>query len=121
MHESGELREIFVHADCKGQAKLIRCYESWKIRIWRQEFYFKLGFKLGIDTQGLRELGLIADRTDQVRELDNEDLEFTESKYDFVARQVLVAHACNPSYSGGRDQGDHGLKPAGETVHEIMS
>jgi hypothetical protein len=25
---------------------------------------------------------------------------------------VLVAHACNPSYSGGRDQEDHGLKPA---------
>jgi hypothetical protein len=26
--------------------------------------------------------------------------------------QVWVAHACNPSYSGGRDQGDHRLKPA---------
>jgi hypothetical protein len=26
--------------------------------------------------------------------------------------QVLVAHAYNPSYSGGRDQEDHGLKPA---------
>jgi hypothetical protein len=25
---------------------------------------------------------------------------------------VLVAHACNPSYSGGRDQEAHGLKPA---------
>jgi hypothetical protein len=25
---------------------------------------------------------------------------------------VLVAHACNPSYSGERDQEDHGLKPA---------
>jgi hypothetical protein len=23
-----------------------------------------------------------------------------------------VAHACNPSYSGGRDQEDHSLKPA---------
>jgi hypothetical protein len=23
-----------------------------------------------------------------------------------------VAHACNPSYSGGRNQEDHGLKPA---------
>jgi hypothetical protein len=23
-----------------------------------------------------------------------------------------VSHACNPSYSGGRDQEDHGLKPA---------
>jgi hypothetical protein len=23
-----------------------------------------------------------------------------------------VVHACNPSYSGGRDQEDHGLKPA---------
>jgi hypothetical protein len=23
-----------------------------------------------------------------------------------------VAHACNPSYSGGRDQEDHGWKPA---------
>jgi hypothetical protein len=25
---------------------------------------------------------------------------------------VLVAHACNPSYSGGRDQEDCSLKPA---------
>jgi hypothetical protein len=25
-----------------------------------------------------------------------------------------VAHICNPSYSGGRDQEDHGLKPARE-------
>jgi hypothetical protein len=24
---------------------------------------------------------------------------------------VPVAHACNPSYSGGRDQEDHGWKP----------
>jgi hypothetical protein len=24
---------------------------------------------------------------------------------------ALVAHACNLSYSGGRDQEDHGLKP----------
>jgi hypothetical protein len=27
-----------------------------------------------------------------------------------------VAHACNPSYSGGRDQEDHDLKPAQEIV-----
>jgi hypothetical protein len=26
--------------------------------------------------------------------------------------QALVTHACNPSYSGGRDQEDLGLKPA---------
>jgi hypothetical protein len=26
--------------------------------------------------------------------------------------QVLVAHTCNPSYSGGRDQEDHGSKTA---------
>jgi hypothetical protein len=26
--------------------------------------------------------------------------------------QVPVAHACNPSYSGGRDQEDLGSKPA---------
>jgi hypothetical protein len=25
---------------------------------------------------------------------------------------VLAIHACNPSYSGGRDQEDHGSKPA---------
>jgi hypothetical protein len=27
---------------------------------------------------------------------------------------VPVAHACNPSYSGGRDQEDVGLKPLGK-------
>jgi hypothetical protein len=26
--------------------------------------------------------------------------------------QALVAYACHPSYSGGRDQKDHGFKPA---------
>jgi hypothetical protein len=26
---------------------------------------------------------------------------------------ALVAHACNLNYSGGRDQENHGLKPAG--------
>jgi hypothetical protein len=38
-------------------------------------------------------------------------------------RQIwaLVAHACNPSYSGGRDQEDHGSKPAGQTVRETLS
>jgi hypothetical protein len=25
---------------------------------------------------------------------------------------VLLAHVCNPSYSGGKDQEDHGWKPA---------
>jgi hypothetical protein len=28
---------------------------------------------------------------------------------------ALVAHACNPSYSGSRDQEDHVLKPAWES------
>jgi hypothetical protein len=27
---------------------------------------------------------------------------------------VPMAHTCNPSYSGGRDQEDHGSKPAWE-------
>jgi hypothetical protein len=31
-----------------------------------------------------------------------------------VFGQALVAHTCNPSYSGGRDQGDSGSKPAWE-------
>jgi hypothetical protein len=30
----------------------------------------------------------------------------------FHGSQALVAHACNPTYPGGRDQEDHGLKPA---------
>jgi hypothetical protein len=33
----------------------------------------------------------------------------------------MVAHACNPSYSGGRDQEDHGSKPAWQIVHETLS
>jgi hypothetical protein len=28
------------------------------------------------------------------------------------AGQTLVAQPCNPSYSGGKDQEDHGSKPA---------
>jgi hypothetical protein len=34
------------------------------------------------------------------------------SKSYLRAGRSLVAHVCNPSYSGGRDQEDHGLKPA---------
>jgi hypothetical protein len=34
----------------------------------------------------------------------------SETKYS----QAPVAHACNPNYSGGRDQKDHGSKPAQE-------
>jgi hypothetical protein len=30
-----------------------------------------------------------------------------------IQSQVLVAHVCNPSYLGGRDQEDHSWKPAG--------
>jgi hypothetical protein len=29
-----------------------------------------------------------------------------------ITSQALVAHSCNPSYSGGRDQEDHSSKPA---------
>jgi hypothetical protein len=32
--------------------------------------------------------------------------------YKATGSWVLVAHACNPSYLGGRDQEDRGLKPA---------
>jgi hypothetical protein len=28
-----------------------------------------------------------------------------------IMSQVLVAHACNPSYLGGGEQEDHGSKP----------
>jgi hypothetical protein len=29
---------------------------------------------------------------------------------------IPVAHACNPSYSEGRDQEDHNLKPAPQKI-----
>jgi hypothetical protein len=32
-----------------------------------------------------------------------------------------VAHTCNPSYSGGRDQEDYGSNPAGQIVCETLS
>jgi hypothetical protein len=35
--------------------------------------------------------------------------------------QMLVAHACNPSYSGGTDQEDHGSKPAQAKIPETLS
>jgi hypothetical protein len=34
---------------------------------------------------------------------------------------VPVAHACNPSYSGGRDQKDLSLKPVWQIVCETLS
>jgi hypothetical protein len=35
--------------------------------------------------------------------------------------QALVAHACNPGYSGGRDQEDRGLSQPGQIVHQTLS
>jgi hypothetical protein len=45
-----------------------------------------------------------------------------KSKYDWE----LVAHACNPSYSGGRDQEDHSSKPvlansSGDPISKIFN
>jgi hypothetical protein len=37
---------------------------------------------------------------------------FDFKKYPIISGCVLVAHACNPSYLGGRDQEDGGLRPA---------
>jgi hypothetical protein len=34
---------------------------------------------------------------------------------------VPVAHTCNPSYSGGRNQKDCGSKPAQQIVQETLS
>jgi hypothetical protein len=34
------------------------------------------------------------------------------STQEWIQSQAPVAHSCNPSYSGGRDQEDYGLKPA---------
>jgi hypothetical protein len=34
---------------------------------------------------------------------------------------VLVAHACNPCYSGGRDQEDLGLKPTQTNSAKTLS
>jgi hypothetical protein len=42
-------------------------------------------------------------------------------KQDWTWSWAPVAHACNLSYSGGRDQEDHGLKPLGQIVHETLS
>jgi hypothetical protein len=43
-----------------------------------------------------------------------------ELKTEFMQKQKLswvpVVHTCNPSYSGGRDQEDHCLKPARQIV-----
>jgi hypothetical protein len=38
-----------------------------------------------------------------------------------ILSQVLVVHACNPSYSGGRDQRITGKDQPGKIVHETLS
>jgi hypothetical protein len=37
-----------------------------------------------------------------------------------VVSGVPVVHACNPSYSGGRDQEDHGWKPAQANLRNLI-
>jgi hypothetical protein len=48
-------------------------------------------------------------------------LEWTPPVIQKLMDQAPVAHACNPSYSGGRDQKDCSLKPVGQTVHKTPS
>jgi hypothetical protein len=47
-------------------------------------------------------------------------MHFRRRKKCFL-RQAQVAHACNPSCSGGRDQEDHSSKPPGQIVLETLS
>jgi hypothetical protein len=35
-----------------------------------------------------------------------------KEQFNSASKWMLVAHACNPSYSGSRDQEDHGSQPA---------
>jgi hypothetical protein len=49
------------------------------------------------------------------RSLYNEQLQKTNSvslSKKEQTGQVLMTHACNPSYLGGRDQEDHGSRPS---------
>jgi hypothetical protein len=48
----------------------------------------------------------------KLNELYEHYLVVTCSLKTLIRSQVLVAHACNPSYSGGRDKDDHGSRPA---------
>jgi hypothetical protein len=38
-------------------------------------------------------------------------MKLRQETQEFEVSWVLVAHACNPNYSGGRDQEDCGSKP----------
>jgi hypothetical protein len=33
----------------------------------------------------------------------------------------MVAHACNPSYLGGRKQEDHGSRPVQAKIHQTLA
>jgi hypothetical protein len=47
--------------------------------------------------------------------------ETEQEDQDFEASQTLVAHGCNPNYSGNRDQEDHGLKQAQENSSRYLN
>jgi hypothetical protein len=38
-----------------------------------------------------------------------------------IKGQAPVSHACDPSYSGGRDQEDHGLSQSREIIQKTLS
>jgi hypothetical protein len=46
---------------------------------------------------------------------------FTTTHKDIKCGPAPVAYTFNPSYSGGRDQEDHSLRPAGQIVLETLS
>jgi hypothetical protein len=39
----------------------------------------------------------------------------------YLLSWIKMAHASNPSYSGGRDQEDRGSRPSGQIVQETKS
>jgi hypothetical protein len=54
---------------------------------------------------------------DLARESGLEQIAYALDEFIFLLKhsplsQAPVAHTCNPRYSGGRDQEDHGSKPA---------
>jgi hypothetical protein len=46
------------------------------------------------------------------RSITSNEIEAAIKSLPKTCRQALVAHVYNPSYSGGRDQEDHGLRSA---------
>jgi hypothetical protein len=81
------------------------------MRPYLEKPFTKIGLVEWLKVKALSSRLSTAKKTKQNKTNKTVLMRFQMGKNSIYLDQVLVAHTYNPSYSGGRDQQDHCLKP----------